>query len=710
MLRFFTILEMKKLLSSLLLLLIIVACGEKRTPVVENYNILDSIPKERPVLEDRYNLDKTKFGYIVDVIFDNGNVQYSKLPEGISVQSNGKDVHFVSHIAGVEFRLSGHSNDGSFSVTSQKSTLVTLNGVALASRNTPIKIECREIAFLQCTGQAVNYLTDYPNEQNTTTAKTAAAIETTGDIVLCGGGKIALCGKRRFAMHCSGRLLINGATLVVENSVHDAISTVGGLAVVKGDLRINATNDAIKAKKGNVLFFDGNISLTSTGEKGDGIQAKDIYMYGGNLSVKTIGNASRGFNAKGSVYIVDGSLSVLTEGGPTFSEKKADYSSNACIKCENAMYIGGGYLNIENHATAGKGINCNGKMQMNDGILLVRNYGEDIVHPTIADAHASAKGVKCDSTIAINGGKIEVLVFGKGERCEGMESKNEIVISGDANIYVYATDDAINSGGDLIFNGGKLYVYSAQNDGIDSNAGIIINGGTVIANGSGGPEQGIDCDFDGNLRITGGTIVSIGGMMGDRPNIPRNKLSTQQTIAWSGVELQRDRYINLCNENNEIVLSYKLPRNINHAGVIISSPQLRKNSAYTLSTSDTVTANEHIGNGLFTGGNYPATEEKQQFSITSLITKINEKGEVEAITVDTTDFSRGTMPPPPLPMMGHDAPPMPPHHKPGMPPPPFDINNIPDSIKERLPFPPPFDGMRGKDEGYNANNLPGGGW
>jgi len=702
---------MKKLLSSLLLLLIIVACGEKRTPVVENYNILDSIPKERPVLEDRYNLDKTKFGYIVDVIFDNGNVQYSKLPEGISVQSNGKDVHFVSHIAGVEFRLSGHSNDGSFSVTSQKSTLVTLNGVALASRNsTPIKIECREIAFLQCTGQAVNYLTDYPNEQNTTTAKTAAAIETTGDVVLCGGGKIALCGKRRFAMHCSGRLLINGATLVVENSVHDAISTVGGLAVVKGDLRINATKDAIKAKKGNVLFFDGNISLTSTGEKGDGIQAKDIYMYGGNLSVKTIGNASRGFNAKGSVYIVDGSLSVLTEGGPTFSEKKADYSSNACIKCENAMYIGGGYLNIENHATAGKGINCNGKMQMNDGILLVRNYGEDIVHPTIADAHASAKGVKCDSTIAINGGKIEVLVFGKGERCEGMESKNEIVISGDANIYVYATDDAINSGGDLIFNGGKLYVYSAQNDGIDSNAGIIINGGTVIANGSGGPEQGIDCDFDGNLRITGGTIVSIGGMMGDRPNIPRNKLSTQQTIAWSGVELQRDRYINLCNENNEIVLSYKLPRSINHAGVIISSPQLRKNSAYTLSTSDTVTANEHIGNGLFTGGNYPATEEKQQFSITSLITKINEKGEVEAITVDTTDFSRGTMPPQPHPMMGHDAPPMPPHHKPGMPPPPFDINSIPDSIKERLPFPPPFDGMRGNDEGYNANNLPGRGW
>lgn len=281
---------MKKQLSLILLLLLIAACGKKSTSTSTGYTILDSIPKEKPLLEEKYNLDKTKFNHIVDVIFDKGTVQHSKLPEGVMAQTDGKNIHFVSQLAGVEFRISGSSDDGSFSVASNSPTLITLSGVALASRkNTPIRIDCRDVAFLQCTGDIVNYLVDTPAEQNATISKTAAAIESAGDLVLCGGGKIALCGKRRFAIYSNGRLLINNVTLAVENSVHDAISAIGGVAFMKGDVHINATKDAIKAKKGNVLFIDGNISLTSTGEKGDGIQAKDIYMYGCNLSVKTTG-------------------------------------------------------------------------------------------------------------------------------------------------------------------------------------------------------------------------------------------------------------------------------------------------------------------------------------------------------------------------------------------------------------------------------------
>jgi hypothetical protein len=51
-----------------------------------------------------------------------------------------------------------------------------------------------------------------------------------------------------------------------------------------------------------------------------------------------------------------------------------------------------------------------------------------------------------------------------------------------------------------------------------------------------------------------------------------------------------------------------------------------------------------------------------------------------------------------------------------MPPPGFDSNNLPDSIKEKFragagKFPPPPAGMfNRRDEGYNATNLPGGGW
>ena len=162
----------------------------------------------------------------------------------------------------------------------------------------------------------------------------------------------------------------------------------------------------------------------------------------------------------------------------------------------------------------------------------------------------------------------------------------------------------------------------------------------------------------------------------------------------------------------------------------MSSPLLHKEGGYTLSTSDSPAGNNHLGNGLFTKGKCSPAEDAKSFTITELITKIDAEGNVEAVAADTTDITKGMMPPPPF-GMGGGAPGMPPPFAmgqggPGMPPPdfkpgmapPFDINNIPDSIKKRfpfpadgkMPFPPPFEGMRGKDEGYNVNNLPGGGW
>ncbi len=715
---------MRYFFTLLVSLLLFTACADRSAAPLVRMNVFDTIPTTPPVLDKKYTLDSEDYNSLVDVTFDKGAVKYSSLPDGVTVATDGKSVHFTSAVGGVEFRLSGRSEDGSFSVVSDSSLLVTLDDVALSSRKgAPVAISSRGVAYLKVAEKSSNFLVDRPSAAGADTVKTAAAIMSTGDIVLCGSGKLAINGKRRYALYSGGRLIVDGPMLSVENSVRDALSSDGGVAVVKGLLKINSTKDAIKSKKGNVLFLGGTTQLTSVGQKGDGVQAANIYMYDGYVSVKTQGDASRGFNAKGSVYVIDGSLAVLTEGNVTFSPKKADYSSNSCVKCGKSMYMAGGYLNLENRATAGKGINCNGKMQMDGGLLLVRNYGEDVQHPTLPDAHSSAKGVKCDSVISINGGKLEILVFGKGERCEGLESKNDIVIGGDADVYVYATDDALNSGGNIIVNGGRLYAYSANNDGIDSNYGITINGGLVVANGSGSPEQGIDCDFDANFCMKGGTLVSIGGMMGLAPNLPRNKQTTQHAVAWSGVELQRGKYVNLSDASGNTLLSYKLPRTLKSGGVVVSTPELAGDTKYRLSMSDTVVGGTYGGNGFYNGATLPETAAAREFALQSLIARVDSDGNVEPLSVDSTEYKPGMMPPPPFGAGNGAFPPPPGNGKfpppgggaPGMMPPPgFDINNIPDSIKKRFapdgkfPFPPPF--ARGADEGYNDNNLPGDGW
>ena len=712
---------MKNSLLTILLSLIVAAlatsCVERQPADAAavhspRYNVLDSIPGEKPLLDKKYTPDNSGFGKLVTVTFDKGGVQCSELPEGVSVTTDGKGVKFVSRIAGVEFRLSGRSDDGYFAVVSDSSLLVTLSGVALSCKGiAPVQVAGGGVAFVQCARQSQNFIVDIPVA--TDTVKTAAALSVAGDMVMYGGGTLALCGSRRNALYCTGRVIIDGVQLVVENSLRDGISAVGGIALLDGNIKVTSTKDAIKSKRGNVLFVSGNAILSTTGDKGDGVQAASVYMYGGNVSIKTKGNVSRGFNAKRSVYMFDGALSVLTEGGVQFSPKKNDYSSAACVKCNETVYIRGGYMNLENRATAGKGINCNGKMQMDGGIVLVRNFGNDIVHPTIADAHASAKGIKCDSTIALNGGKVEVLVFGKGERCEGIESKKDIVVGGDASVYVYATDDAVNSTGNFVMNGGNLYAYSANNDGVDSNAKINVNGGVLVANGGGGPEQGVDCDFDGNYTVTGGTVVSIGGLMGRSPNLPRGKGTTQPSVAWSGIELKRGAYMNLCDGNGRLILSYRLPRTIERGGAVFSSPMLAEGRGYMLSMSDTLTDATELGCGLYSAGEC-TDGDALKISLAGVITNVDAAGKTETLAVDTTEFRPGMMPPPGgAPGM---VPPPPPGGAPGMVPPPpgFDPKNLPDSIKKLFAegkFPPPPPGAFGnRDEGYDANNLPGGGW
>ena len=87
--------------------------------------------------------------------FDKGAVKYSSLPDGVTAATDGKSVHFASAVGGVEFRLSGRSDDGSFSVVSDSSVLVTLDAIALSSRSgAPVAISSRSPqgeAFLQTT-------------------------------------------------------------------------------------------------------------------------------------------------------------------------------------------------------------------------------------------------------------------------------------------------------------------------------------------------------------------------------------------------------------------------------------------------------------------------------------------------------------------------------------------------------------------------------
>ena len=700
------------------LLVLLAGCAKREFSYPEN--IIANIPAEIPVAPEKMSFDPNNFTTRIVVDFYGNRAVVSECPKGIFTIVNGARVMMRSTLPNVEFVLRGRADEASFELYSDNSPLITFESLTLFSRqSSAVVVTSPSTVFMRGADESINYIMDGTPGVEPLNAKKASAVQINGTAVLC-GGNIAVRSERKAAVQATGALLIDGVNLSVELSRADGVVADSGVLVNSGSMSISSWKDAIKSKAGNVVLLGGNMMLNGMGEKGDGVQARNILLYDGNMTVETKGAAARGLNSKGAVYIFGGKLDVRTWGDALFATKKLDYSSSACIKAETDFYMCGGNVKLNNSGVGGKGINCNGLMQIDNGQLFVRNDGADIVHSIYPDAHSSAKGIKCDSTMLIKGGKIEVLVFGKGERCEGVEAKYDMILRGDTtSLLVYAYDDAINSGKTLYVEGGNIYAYSVTNDAIDSNDAINISGGNLFACGSFTPEQGIDTDYENRYTVTGGNVIAMGGTMGPLPCLPKNRETCQPVFALGGLELVKDKYIALANNDQEVLVACRIPRVMPTAGLLMTSPELSVGDEYMLFVADSLPGATMVGNALYSGGTV-AGEPYAAWEQGSIITVKQGDGSIAEIELIKDDKAKPMFPPPgefkegefPFPpgefKEGAFPPPPPGGFKDGQFPfPPGDFNGG--------TFPPPFAGsdslravfmQRAEVEGYNADYLP----
>ncbi|MBO7279725.1 MAG: carbohydrate-binding domain-containing protein, partial [Bacteroidaceae bacterium] len=689
------------------LLCLVTACsGGGKSDVVA---LVPDIPTAVPEISGDVKLNLKSFPTLVEVEYKGDTALLSRLPQGVTASVKGSDVAIYCNIGGVEVALKGSTRNGSLHIMANEPLLLSMNSLALFSQSkNAITAVAPKGVYIRGVGDAPNYVLDVCKSEGEYVAKNSAAIRIEGSAVLS-GGNIAVKSERMSAIHCSDKILLDSINLIVEKAAVDAIVADSGIVVAGGNIAVTEARDAFKSKRGNMVVLGGNVSVEGSREKGDGVQVRNFYLYGGNVDIKTSGAAARGVNSKGALYLMDGMLNIATSGEAIFSPKKADYTSASCLKSGTHTYIRNACVVLENSAVGGKGINCDGMMQIDGGILSINNRGNDIQHPLESEAHSSAKGVKCDSSMLVKGGVIDIRVFGKGERCEGLEAKGRMIIGGNAAINVFAYDDAINAGDDLIIEGGRIFAYSVANDGIDGNARISIKDGIVVANGAHVPEQGVDTDGDDRFDITGGTLVAVGGSMGPSPTMPRSHLTAQPFVAFAGQELVRGRYVALCNADGGVICAYKLPRSMMGGAVSLSLPELSVGGSYSLQMCDTVVGARNLGNGLFDGGTASGTvigswvQEK-------LLALASTDGKVAFLDKLAKGDNGGRPMPPPPPCGGDNGGrPMPPPPPVGgdnggrpMPPPPFGGDN------GGRPMPPPSFG--GDNENYGEGNIPGGGW
>ena len=700
--------RLSKIFFTLFVCMLAACSGGGKSDVVA---FVPGIPTAVPGVPDDAKLNVKSFPTLIDIEYRGDTAVLSHLPQGVTASVRKADVAVHSNIGGVELSLKGSTRNGSLHITANESLLISMNSVALFSKSkNAITVVAPKGVYLRGVGEKPNYILDFCAKEGEYVAKNSAAIRIDGSAMLS-GGNIAVKSERMSAIHCSGKMLLDSINFVVEKAAVDAIVADSGIVVAGGNIAVTGARDAFKSKRGNLVVLGGNINIEGSREKGDGVQVRNFYLYGGNVDIKTSGAAARGVNSKGALYLMDGMLNVSTSGEAVFSPKKADYTSASCLKSGTHTYIGNACVVLENSADGGKGINCDGMMQIDGGILSINNRGNDVQHSQEREAHSSAKGVKCDSSMLVKGGVIDIRVFGKGERCEGLEAKGRMILAGNVAMNIFAYDDAINAGDDLIIEGGRIFAYSVANDGIDGNAKISIKGGIVVATGAHAPEQGVDTDGDARFDITGGTLVAMGGSMGPSPTMPRSYLTTQPFVACSGRELVRGKYAALCDASGGVICAYKLPRSMWGGALSFSSPELAIGGCYSLLMCDTVVGASNLGNGLLEGGTATGTVLCSWVQ-ENLLAIVSVDGKVAFIDkLREGDNGGHPMPPPPPPFGGdnggHSMPP--PHPFGGdngghpMPPPPFGGDN------GGHPMPPPHH-HNIDNEGYGEGNIPGGGW
>ena len=645
----------------LLQVVLLFSCGGERTDSVQVSYVLPVDAVEYPV----YNipqLDVSLYGHKVEIVFSGGEAKISALPSGISAETNGADIVLRSQIRGVEYIVCGSSSDASLTIVSSHSPLVTLDSLSLtAIGKNVLQVSSEEVIYLRTLGNCrIADLSDGVKVDNQ-----SAAVKLMGQAVLC-GGNLAANAERRSALFCTGTLYLDGMQLLIQGAPNNAILTNGSFVVGSGNVGASSSKDVVKCKKGDFVVLGGNISLSSSEDKADGVQAVNFYQHGGNIDVVVTGAASDGIKTAENLCLNGGNLNVVTSGDALFNSKKSDYSSSSCIKSDRLVEISGGNCSFRSEGDGAKGISCDSIIVVKGGNVSVVTKGGDVNDPIDINAHTSSKGIKSDGSLYLAGGNVEVLVFGEGERSEGVEAKKDLHVSGDCKLYVYAYDDAINAG-NLFVAGGKVYTYSVANDAIDSNGEICIAGGLVVADGSFSPEQGVDVDNYSLFSVRGGVLFSVGGSMGPSPAMPLSDRTSVPVFAWSGFNLEKGKFLSLLDDEGRVLYSYKVQRSMHDAASVVASSLLHEDGIYSFVISDSLESGELVCNGVYTGGHPNGEVSSVRFEPEGLVNVVDRNGNV---TLLEPGKNIGGMPPPPphgmfpgdsAAMGGHGFPPPPPH-------------------------------------------------
>ena len=549
--------------------------------------------------------------------------------DGSTITQNDS-VYTITHAG--EYTVTGLLSEGQIVVNADDNAEITivLNGTSITCSNgSPIYIKNADNVKIKSEENTYNCIVDAraeadDNPDNSSSENGNAAIYAACDLKLVGKGALSLTGNYNNGIQSKDDISIKNVTIKV-NAVNNAIKGNDEVAIESGEIiAISRKGDGIKTsnsslstkgkQKGNVIISGGNIDIYAACDGIDAAYGVDV-SGDGNLNIYTdtysdyseavaadnsgssassvgtppdMNNAQNNGNMgnppdmnnsssnsgnnpdmKGNFGGGNKAANGMPGNNSSGNSSKKSYSTKG-IKAESEINISGTAINISStddgiHANSDSGVLETGE----DGKGIISISGGTITISTGDD------GIHADKELNITDGYINVLTS-----YEGLEAIT-INISGGQS-FVYAADDGINAcTGDgsstplINITGGYVDVTtgSGDTDGIDSNGSYTQSGGMVFVKGgsSSGQVSG-SIDVDGNITITGGTCIALGG-------ICETPVNSVNAYVFSSVSFNAGSYCVKDSSGNEII-SFTLNNSYSNGWICTSA--LTTNTEYTL--------------------------------------------------------------------------------------------------------------------------------
>ena len=416
----------------------------------------------------------------VKIVFDGADVRVTGDTDSVDIKKEGAHLTIETSATGVEYNITGSSNDACFKLYSEKKARLVLNGVELTNPQGPvINSQLKKRLFIDLSPNTINILTD-----GTSYAKVKGE-------------------DQRGCIFAEGKICILG----------------------EGQLYVNGNKKCGIASDDYVHVLGGFVHVNAHAQKGKAVYGKDnIIVGGGVLRTFTDGDAGKGLSSDSLLTITGGLVKAITTGDAVWDENEQDYSSCCAIKSNWDMDISGGEIYCLSTGSGGKGISAgnlvtvdgknkyNGTLTIANADIYVRTGGKRIPevkhedsHGNIDEAASSPKGIKSVGKMILNSGNIYVRCSG-GAAAEGIESKKTIDING-GKIRTYCVDDGMNAEG-CYMRGGDVLICSTENDGFDVSF-LFVYDGLLYTIGGDDAQMGLDTDGK-TFKVMGGEIVALG--------------------------------------------------------------------------------------------------------------------------------------------------------------------------------------------------------